>query len=111
MAACSGGGDGESVGSVIDVEPAPQAEARPLNPEVGTALAQGALFKLHDDPGAEPLPVRFDFGTAQLGDQAVLRADIVVEVTIDGERVEREWRVLVGTAADGRLAALRASER
>jgi hypothetical protein len=112
VGACSGGVDAEpdAAAPAIEVEPAPPSQAQALNPEVATALAQGALFSIYDEAGAEPLPVSMDFGPAELEGQQVLRYDILVEVTLEGERVEREWRILVGTAADDRPAALRATE-
>lgn len=82
-----------------------------MTPKEGTALARGALFEIYDDPDADPFPVRFEFDTSELDGQEVLQIDMIVEVAIDGERVEREWRMLVGTAADGRPAVLRAVER
>ena len=106
-AACSGAEPGEAL--VIDRRPAERARSVPLTLEEAGLLVSGALIDIYGIE-ADPVPVRVQGDDGELGGQAMWLLELVVDVDIDGARVEHRWRMWVGTPDGGEddAAVLRA---
>lgn len=94
----------------IDERPASQAQAIALTLEEAGFLAAGALVDIYDER-ADPVPVDVEDTGVRYRGQQMWRLDVTVQVTLEGKRTERLWRVWVGTRADGQAAVVRAEER
>lgn len=95
---------------VIDEEPASQAQAVALTLEEAGFLAAGALVDIYGER-ADPVPVHVGDARVRYRGQQMWRLDVSVQVTLDGKRTERRWRMWVGTRTDGLPAVVRAEER
>lgn len=96
--------------AAIDEQPASQARAIPLTLEEAGFLAAGALVDIYGER-ADPVPVHVEDATVRYRGQQMWRLDVTVQVTQEGERTERLWRMWVGTRVDGQAAVVRAEER
>lgn len=108
FAACAQ--DGSPSEPAIDEQPASQAQAVALTLEEAGFLAAGALVDIYGE-GADPVPVHVEDTGVRYRGQQMWRLDVTVQVTVEGERTERRWRMWVGTRADGQAAVVRAEER
>lgn len=92
---------------MVDRTPAVEEAAVRLSVEEAGFLASGALVELLG-AAADPVPTQVDASEDELGTQTVWRLDMIIDVAVDGERVDQRWRIWVGTAADGTPRVLRA---
>lgn len=102
--------DGASSEPAIDEQPAPHAQAIALTLEEAGFLAAGALVDIYGER-ADPVPVHVEDTGVRYRGQEMWRLDVTVQVTVEGERTERRWRMWVGTRVDGEAAVVRAEKR
>lgn len=106
--ACGTGSD--SGPTIIDRAVASQSDAINLTFEEAGFLASGQLVDIYG-LDADPVPVDVEGQIATLDGQQVWRLDVTVDVTASGKRVSDDWRLWIGTPADGPPAVLRAQRR
>lgn len=94
----------------IDERPASQERAVALSLEEAGFLAAGALVDIYGE-AADPVPIRVENAGVRYRGQQMWRLDVTVQVTLEGARTERLWRMWVGTLADGDAGVVRAEER
>lgn len=73
--------------------------------EEASLLVAGELIRIYGLE-ADPVPVEVSFTRGELDGQPVWRVDALVDVTLEGERVQRRWTFWVGER-DGDPAILR----
>ena len=105
----AGCGDGAGPVSPRSSPGATTARDTQITLEEAGLLASGELARIYGSR-ADPVPVRVDAERAELDGRAVWLLDLDVEVTIDGEREDREWRMWIGVSDDGSPGVLRAEE-
>jgi len=104
------GTDSGFASPTVDREVAPQSAAENLTVEEAGLLAAGQLidiYGLHTDP----VPVAVESQIVELDSQRVWQLDLVVDLDEDGQRVRHEWRMWIGTPAQGLPDVLRAQRR
>lgn len=94
---------------VINRQVATQDEAENLTLEEAGLLAGGQLVSIYGIT-SDPVPLDIKSGIVELDGQQVWQLDIVVAVTKSGERSEDQWRMWVGTPADGPPAVVQAQQ-
>jgi hypothetical protein len=92
---------------VIDRPPAERTRAEALTLEEAGFIASGALIEIYG-LDADPVPVRVEGSSDELGGQTMWRLDLRVDVTVDGERAEHRWQMWIGTSDDEDATVLRA---
>jgi hypothetical protein len=104
------GTDAGFASPVVDRESAPQSEAENLTLEDAGLLATGQLVDIYGS-AADPVPVAVESQMVEFGGQTVWQLDLVVDLDEGGRRVRHEWRMWIGTPADGPPGVIRAQQR
>lgn len=99
-----------AVAPAIDEHVASQAQAIPLTLEEAGFLAAGALVDIYG-ARSDPVPVHVEDSGVRYQGQQMWRLDLTIQVTLEETRVERVWRMWVGTLANGQAGVVRAEER
>lgn len=95
---------------IIDRQVAPQAQAHNLTLEEAGLIASGQLIDIYG-LDADPVPVAINSQIVELDGQKVWQLDITSDLTDNDQRIQRHWRMWIGTPTDGPPAVLRAQER
>jgi len=95
---------------IVDREVAPQSAAENLTVEEAGLLAAGQLIDIYG-LDADPVPVAVEGRIVELDSQMVWQLNLVVDLDQDGQRVRHEWRMWIGTPAQGLPDVLRAQQR
>jgi|GEM_PF-2846646 len=103
----TGCGGSRSDPFVIDRTVASQDQAANLTLEAAAFLASGTLIDIYGLE-ADPVASSVQGEVVEFKAQLVWRLDLTVDVSEDGQRVQHQWEMWIGTPADGPPTALRA---
>ncbi len=108
LAGACGGSDGLAP-PVVDRPAAPQAEAVDLTLEEAGHLAAGQLIEIYS-LDADPFPASVESQIVDYQGQQVWLLDITADFADNGQRLQHQWRMWIGTPIDGPPAVLRAQQ-